>query len=517
MLTPLLFVLLALETACFADDLEKAAKTIRAADLQKHQVVLASDEYEGREAGSDGGHKAALYIVEQLQRSGLEPGGDDGTWFQPFGEGGTFESLEESNALRVFRDAAMKSSDVFRLKQGMAPLAISRAGTATGPIVFAGYGITAPEYGYDDYQGQKVKDAIVLVLDHEPQEKDAASRWNGDKPTKYSEWSHKIETAQKNGAAALLIVLDPLHHSGRGLPAEPGLSWPPENRNGTAAIPVAYLSLDAAETIAKAAGKDLKKLQQEIDQSGKPKGFRLARPAKLSVAYRGQPGRGQKNIVAVRRGKDPKLASEVVVVGAHYDHVGYGRFGSNSGRAGQIHNGADDNASGTCVLLEIAEALAGLQPMRTIALIWFDGEEKGLLGSKEWVRRPTIPGATIVSMLNLDMVGRNDLRDVKVGIEETPQGPKYPRFAAVLREAERQFRVSFDWRYMDNQKLLQRSDQWSFMEAGVPAAFFTGGLHGDYHTERDDWDRINYPKEELIGRIVLWTAYRIAGLDGAVR
>ncbi|MBI2931073.1 MAG: M28 family peptidase [Planctomycetes bacterium] len=506
-------VLLFIALEARADDLDKALRTIKAADLQKHQVVLASDAFEGREAGSEGGHKAALYISELLSKWGLEPGGQDDTWFQPFGGEVTYGDLAEANALRVYKDRTMRSCDLYKLNESLMPLRVGRAGTATGEIVFAGYGITAPEYEYDDYKGLKAKEAIVLVLDHEPQERDASSRWNGEKPTKYCDWEHKISNAERNGAAALMIVLDPVNHEERGIPEHDGLRWPGDVKEAKCRIPVVYLTADAAEGLAKLASKSLKQLQHEIDTTGKPRAFRVARPAKLSVAYRGLPGKGQKNIVAIWRGTD--RPDEYVVIGAHYDHVGFGRAGSN-GKAGEIHNGADDNASGTCALLEIAEALAVARPRRSIVCIWFDAEEKGLVGSQEWCRKPTVPMEKVVGMINLDMIGRNEVRDIKVGVEGGTH-PKYPKLAALMREAERVFQVRFDWDTIINQNLIQRSDHWNFMQAGVPATFLSGGLHGDYHTERDDADKINYPKEELIGRIVLWLAHRMAAMEGALK
>jgi len=497
--------------ACSGDDTDKLMKSIKVADLQKHQMTLASDAYEGRESGSDGGHKAALYITEHLQKWGLEPGGKDNTWFQPLG-GMTYGDLAEANSIVLYKDKTMKSSEVYKLNDALIPLRTCRPGSASGEIVFAGFGITSAEHDYDDYKGLKVKDAIVMVLDQEPQEKDTTSKWNGDKPTKYSEWDHKITNAEKNGAAALLIV-DP---DATGLPKYEDLEWPSEPAKSKYRIPVVYLTSSCGEELAKAASKSLKAVQSEIDVAGKPRTFTIKRPAKLSVAYKGPPGKGEKNIIGVVRGSDEKLKDEWVVVGAHYDHVGYGRFGSNGGKAGQIHNGADDNASGTCTLLEIAEAVAGLKPKRSIALMWFDAEERGLNGSKAWTGSPTFPTEKIVGMINLDMIGRNDVKMTCVGVEGG-KNPKYPKLVKLMQDAEKAFQIKFDWDYIDQQQLMQRSDHWSFMQAGVPATFFTGGLHADYHTERDDPEKINYPKEELIGRIAFWLAVKMAGMEGNLK
>jgi Zn-dependent M28 family amino/carboxypeptidase len=140
--------------------------------------------------------------------------------------------------------------------------------------------------------------------------------------------------------------------------------------------------------------------------------------------------------------------------------------------------------------------------------MWFDAEEKGLVGSRNWCDNPTVPIDTVAAMFNLDMVGRNDTTKIMVGVQKDDKTPKFAKFHAFLLEAERQFRLKFDWEGAD--AYVQRSDQWHFMEKGVPAAFFFAGLHADYHTDRDDVEKINFQKEELIGKIVFWLAYRMA-------
>ncbi len=517
----LLAALVVIAGTVHADDFDKALKAIRAGDIQKHQMILASDAYEGRESGAEGGHKAAMYIVDHLAKLGFEPGGQDGSWFQGLTGSITFGDMNESNYLKIFRDKSLKDSEVYKLNEAFVPMRTCRAGVAQGEIVFAGYGITAPEYTHDDYKNLKVKDCIVLVLDHEPQEKDAASAWNGDKPTKYSDWKYKIANAEEHGAIAVMIVMDPLNHDEPGLPKFEEFQWPADARLATCKLPVVYVTRACADALAKAAAtKPVKDLQADIDK-GFQKSFRVSRPCKLSVAYKGPVGKGQKNILALWRGSDEKLKEEYVVIGAHYDHVGYGKWGSNGGKAGQIHNGADDNGSGTSTLLDVAESVVMTKFKRSILLMWFDAEERGLNGSKAWCGSPTVRVDSVVGMLNLDMIGRNDVKDIKVGVERNGQGvqaePKYPKLVKLMEDAEKTFGLQFDWKYVEDQQLMQRSDHWSFMQVGVPATFFTGGLHGDYHTERDDPEKINYPKEELTGKIAFWMANRMANMEGNLK
>jgi hypothetical protein len=497
-----LFAALAFALAPQAPEAEKALKTIRAADIQRHQVYLASDELEGRDAGSDGGHRAGLHIAFHLMSLGFEGGATDGGYFQPFGGGGSLGELADANFFRVFKDPARRTSDSYKFGEGFAPHARSGIGSAQGQVVVAGYGITAAEFAYDDWKGvaAAVKGAMVLVLDGEPQEADEQSKFDGAKPTKYSEAAHKIEMAEKAGAAALLIA------SREGLAKRAEFAWPPPEKTAAAKIPVALVSAELADRLA---GKPLKDLRKDIDADLKPKSIKSPVAAEIALSPKPLPGRGQKNVLGIWRGVDPKLKDEYVVLGAHYDHVGRGLQGSNGGKRGEIHNGADDNASGTSTLLDIAEAMRETKPKRSFLLIWFDAEEKGLLGSAHWCATPTVPLEQVVAMINLDMVGRNAETKIAAGLEKEDKKPKYVKLAAVLQEAERRFRIKFDWD--DADPFIQRSDQWSFIQKGVPAAFFFGGLHADYHTERDDVEKINFPKEELIGKIAFWIAMRLAG------
>ncbi len=215
---------------------------------------------------------------------------------------------------------------------------------------------------------------------------------------------------------------------------------------------------------------------------------------------------GMKNVIAVRPGTDP--GGEWVAIAAHYDHLGM--------KDDKLHLGADDNGSGTSVLLEIAEAATKAKFRRSIVFFWFDGEELGLYGSKAWVAEPTLPIASCAVMLNVDMVGRNDPHQLIVCLEKDERGaPRYPLWATAIRGSESLYDVKFDWNAADH--LIRRSDNWPFMEKGVPAAFFTGGLHDDYHKPTDTLDRIDFGKEERVGRVLYSIVERCANYPGKFR
>ena len=220
---------------------------------------------------------------------------------------------------------------------------------------------------------------------------------------------------------------------------------------------------------------------------------------------------GRKNLVARWPGRDRARREEYVVVGAHYDHVGLGYKGSNTqagGKAGEVHNGADDNASGASVLLDLAQAVTRAKFSRSVVFIWFDAEEQGLAGSKAWTANPTLDLEKCVAMINCDMIGRNETRKIYAGVDRDKEGKaRFPKWEAAARDVEKAYGLEFDWKWF--QPHIKRSDHWPFMEKGVPAIFFTGGLHADYHTHRDDLEKINFEKEELVGR-VLFTLLRKA-------
>ncbi len=451
------------------EDLDKALKSLKAVDIQKHQVYIASDELEGRDSGSDGGHKASLYIVEHLQKCGFEPAGADGGWFQPFGAGGVTGELADANVVRLFKDSSMKANELFKLGDSLRPDPASRGGSATGVVAYA----PADE----DWKSISPKGLVAMV----PEGGDLKAR---------------AAAAEKAGATALLVVAaDKLPAA---LPA-----WPPAGEAVTDkhGIPVVWITQELGAKLASAAGKKL----------ADGKAFKGTKPVQVSVSPKGIPGKGTKNVLGVWKGRDEKLAEEYVVIGAHYDHVGKGFSRSNGGKPGQIHNGADDNGSGTSTLLEVAEAVKELKPRCSIVLMWFDGEENGLLGSAHWTGSPTRPIDKCRFMINLDMIGRNDIKQILVGVEKEQGTPKYPKLVALLGEAEKRFGIRFDMEGADD--LIRRSDHWNFMAKGSPAVFFTGGLHADYHTERDKVEKINFPKEELIGKIAVFLAWKVANSE----
>jgi hypothetical protein len=456
---------------------------------------LADDAREGRGVGTPGVAAAAAYLGEGFRAAGFAPGGDDGSFLQRFEM--PIEIHVETASLALRGAPLARGSD-------FEPFLASADGSASGTPVFAGYGISAPELGYDDYHEIDVAGRIVLVLDDRPSGKKSPLR--GPQAAELLRRAYKIANARARGAVAVLVA--PAGPSGKDpiLPGNAGRDWAnPTQQAG--ALPSLAVSWQAASRIVAAAGGEtLAARKARIDRSGKPASASLP-GAELSLAVVVERRRGlEANVVAILEGSDPALRKEAVVIGAHYDHLGRGEFGSLApDRRGEIHNGADDNASGAAGLLELARVFGSQpRPRRSLVLAAFSGEEAGLVGSREYAATPPIPLASTVAMLNLDMIGR--LRGATLFVFGTETSPDFPKLVGSAAEAA-QLGVNL------NQGAFAPSDQTSFLAQGVPVLFFFTGTHGAYHTPDDDAAEIDGPGEAAVLRVVYQAARELLNAD----
>jgi hypothetical protein len=451
------------------------ARAIDAGALADDIAWLAEDAREGRGLGTRGLQAAAEYLAEGFREAGFEPLGDEGGFFQSF-EMPVSIRVEEGE-LRLHGDPG---EEPLRPGEDFAALLSSENGSAESELVFAGYGISDDESGYDDYRGLEVEGRLVLVLDAQPGGEAApieAARGAG-----FMNRAYKLLNARQHGAAGLLIA--PSVEEVEGLPAGAGST----GRNPTlmsSGILALGVSRETAERlIASGGGDSLADLQASIDESGQPASRVLPR-ARVSAKTAVERREGTvKNVIARLPGADPELASQVVVVGAHYDHLGEGEYGTLApGRRGEIHNGADDNASGTAGLLALARAFgSGPRPRRSLILAAFTGEEAGLVGSSRYVEAPPVPIQDTVAMINLDMIGRpREGRVIAFGTESSP------RFGDLARKAADGTGV----RVRLEPGARGPSDQLSFYEKGVPVLSFFTGVHQEYHTPDDDSEVID--------------------------
>lgn len=486
--------------------LSKGLNIITPELLQGHVNFLASDALLGRNTPSPGLDTAAAYIVRHFRAFGVQPVGN--TFFQPVPLVNI--ALGEDNSVTITQNGDSKA---LAIKTQFVPYDITGSGECEGELVFAGFGITAPEYNYDDYQGIDVKGKVVCVMRHEPGENDSTSVFNGKAFTRYAWLDYKMENAINHGAVGMLVLTDPANHemiSPRGFP------WPSLSRilpkdalplvmqnPAEKKIPVVHVGRDIMERMFGSVDS-MKNVQKRIDQENKPHSVDFAGiTIHLKTTVTEIPVRSQ-NVIGIVPGTDPVLKNEYVVVGAHYDHVGFKR--DHKEGEDYINNGADDNASGTSGMLAVAQAFSKMpKPKRTVIFIAFSAEEKGLYGSKAYVNNPLFPLDKTVAMLNLDMIGRNNIDSLF--LEGANHSPDLTEI--VKQENEK---VGFKLQ-TDEETYVGRSDHASFYNKNVPFVFFFTGEHPDYHTPRDNPDTVNPKKIARVSQLIFRTAWYLANDD----
>ena len=492
----LLAVFLLVSTAISA-----ATPAVDADRLIDHIKFLASDELKGRASGSPELERAADYIAQQFKEIGLRPGGDDGTWFEPFeltagvtvGDGNSLVIADRTRSVRLTLGSTYYPLSAVPNDSPSIPSERDEK----LPLVFAGYGLAAPERHYDDYAGVNVNGKAVIIFSHEPQENNPSSPLNGTRPMPQTTLYQKAAVAHGLGARLLIVVSDPTHSTDQGLYRafeevpdldEAGMAVLRVRRNEMQPLLDAW-GLDA---LAIQIDRDLRPRSQVIKDASVDYTEFLARTRKVV-----------RNVVGVLSGSDPSKAGEAIVIGAHYDHVGLGgRLSMTPERAGEIHNGADDNASGTASVIEIARAAMADRSRfpRTLIFVTFAGEERGLLGSTHYVASPPVSMGETIAMLNLDMVGRSRGAVDVSGLDNT-----------VVKDdlmAAAQATGGIDIK--QEGPGAGRSDDSSFLAARVPAVNFFTGFHADYHRPTDDWEKIDKAGTARVATLALEFAARLA-------
>jgi hypothetical protein len=433
--------------------------------------TLTENRMEGRGDGTKGLVRAERFLESRYKSLGLLSAGAQG-FLQPFTVT-TGAKLKGKNHL-IYQLAEKKQE--LKLEQDFVPFSFSESGSASAPLVFAGYGVTADEFGYDDYAGIAVKDKIAVILRYEPAT--FAAKTGNQGLTHHSQLITKAINARNHGAKGLILVNGKLGDGEEDLLTRFGSVSGPEN----VGILFAQVKNNIAQNWFQAVGKSLKDVQEQINSSGKPASVAFPEDLHAVISIQIQTTRATvNNVLAYLPGK----TDEYVILGAHYDHLGRGNSDSLApSQIGQIHPGADDNASGTAGLLELARLFAPMkgQLQRGILFASFAGEELGLLGSAAWVKNPTKPLDKAVAMLNMDMIGR--IKDDKVYIGGVGTGSTFQK---ILEGARDDSRLKFDY----SQGGYASSDHTSFVAQKIPVLFFFSGLHADYHKPSDTWDKIN--------------------------
>lgn len=458
------------------------AETITAAKLKKHLYIVAGDEMEGRETGKPGQYKAAKYIIEQFKAAGLQPGAGNGEWEQPF-------ILQQDTLIQSTIQAGGKTFTFGQEFYASVKEAKNQQLGAT-PAIFAGYGVTTE--AMDPYKGAPEGDKIVVIADTDA----------GKKGTPITE---RLRNAANHGAVAVFIVSERNNLGGRGgaRMRRTGLYWP--MMQTMEYIPNTYfVSPEVASAIF---GKQWPELL-DAAKSG------TAAPATGQVAAlefsKGIEEIKSSNVLGILPGTD--LKDEYVFLTAHYDHIGVIN--------GEIHNGADDDGSGTVAIIAMADAFmkakkAGKGPRRTVVFMTVSGEEKGLLGSQYYTDHPIYPLAQTVTDLNIDMIGRIDddhkkdtnyvyiIGDDKLSSDLRP----------ISEAANAHTGLQLDYKYNDPNdpnRFYYRSDHYMFAQHKIPIIFYFNGVHADYHRAGDTPDKIHYNLLTKRAKLVFYTAWEVA-------
>ena len=466
----------------------------------RHDVqFLASPELTGRGVDTPGIRLARDYLAAEFARAGLRPGGDNGDFFQPF-DVAVGVTVNQPSSLTLDQNASLE------LNKDWIPLGLSKSDNVEGELVFAGYGITAKENGYDDYADVNVKGKIVLILRYEPAPTDDKSPFKT--PPEYSVHAAlrtKANNARDHGAVGMILV--DLNHDNEAQPEL--LSTRNSLWRGGNSVVAAQVRREVLQKWLDARGVSLRDFKQKIDRTGKPASMAIpGAMAKLQMTLKEDHERAE-NVVGILPGADPNLRDQRVVIGAHYDHLGFGHFGALDRQAeGKVHPGADDNASGTAVLLELARRMAKLpvKPDRTIVFAAFSGEELGLYGSRHYIESSNSPSA-IKAMINLDMVGR--LRENRLTVFGARSGENLSDLVTKNARA-----LGLD---ITDSNDVGRSDHMSFYSKKIPVLHFFTGTHGDYHRATDTWDKLNFEGMAKISDLVLVTALEIANRKEPIR
>ena len=553
-------LLLTLATAAdLAADDETAAIEQRLADAVQY---LASDELEGRGINTKGLDLAAEYIATQFAEAGLKAELFDGTPMQKFSVT-TSAKVGTKNSLAFVGKADEGEPQRLELKLGedFTPLAVGGSGSIDLPLVFVGYGITGNGENYDDYAGIDVEGKAVVILRHEPQQDDPESVFNGTKQSEHAPFRRKVSNAFEHGAAAIVFCSDQVEirrsatrahkrwqealdklaqqHAEFKTTEKPDLEQMESQLAGIDELlqqvaagadklratfdpvlsfasggtgsqhrdfPVVFSRREVVDELLKAGLQtDLATLESEIDDGPKPRSQPLPDWRIVGEVEVERVETEVKNVVAVLEGEGP-LAEEVLVIGAHYDHVGRREQGSGEADQDLINNGADDNASGVAAMIEVARTMAQRpqKPRRTVVFIAFAAEERGLLGSGHYVANPLFPVDKTVAMLNMDMVGR--LRDEKLTIfgSGTASG-----FSELLTELNEQHGFNLT----QNPSGFGPSDHAAFYGKEVPVMHFFTGVHKDLHKPSDEFDKLNVAGMRRVTAMVTEIAVELAESD----
>ncbi len=454
-------------------------------EIKSHINYLASDELKGRDSGSEEIFEAAEYIADEFAEYGLKPA-FDGDYFQEFSFIKSIELTDNNNLIFTENENQITP----KLWEEYVTVPFSGNANIDAKLVFTGFGISATDLNYDDYEGVDVRDKIVIVFRNTPEPNVPHSEFD-----KYSPLRKKASVARDKGAAAIIFI-NPYDENKI---SDDLVEFNFDRGGSVTGFSVVSIKRNFIESILKDEGINLKDIYDDILETKKPSSFELKNvSAKISTEVKEVEATSW-NVGGFLEGNDPSLKNEWLIIGAHFDHLGMGGEGSlYRGKEPQIHNGADDNASGTTGVLELAEKFASVknQLKRNIAFFTFSGEELGLLGSDYLVNHLPFPVENAITMINMDMIGR--LKDSSLIVYGTGTSSNWKEL--LNQDNIYGFKLTF------NDEGFGPSDHSSFYGKKIPVLFFFTGTHEDYHKPSDDVDKINVDGE----REILEYVYNVA-------
>ena len=472
--------------------------------LRANLTYLASDEVGGREAGTVGEKLAADFIASELDKYGVKPFGDNGTYFNNFT---LLVTTPDPSAYVQLLDK--KGNAVKNYRQKMEIVTSSKHTSALNTeaqLVFAGYGIDAPEYGYNDYQNLDVKGKIVLVLDGEPSNDDPKF-FDGKKATKYARVAEKINIAVSKGAVSVITTTSSLKRFSWsqliGFWTRAGFSI--DRPNNTSISPYAIVPDSIMSELLGGSKYSLADLQKMSEANEKLPVFSLNSKVRMNIPKPIIERRNAKNVIGIIEGTDPVLKNEYVAVSAHYDHDGT--------HDGEVYNGADDDGSGTVGVLEIGRLFAKNKTnKRSVLVVFHTAEEKGLLGS-EYLSDTSPLLKNMVGLINMDMIGRESVDSIHV-IGSDRLSTEYHKL--IVEANKRTVNMTMDFKYNapnDPNRFYFRSDHFNYARKGVPIVFFFDDMRKEYHRPTDDVHLINFDKIAKVATLSYSILEEVANLD----
>jgi Zn-dependent M28 family amino/carboxypeptidase len=509
-------------------------QSISSEELKMHLQFLSSDELEGRDTGEPGLQIAARYLAVQAGHLGLLPLDADKDYLQPFYIREKAYDWENSHTTILLADSV---TSVNRKSFYMFPAPQGDKTVIEGEVVFAGYGINDETHNYNDFENIDIKDKVVLIMNRAPMNEDGTeAQFDNDKWSGMQNFQYKMQYIYSQEPRAVLIVMDPKSGMESIEDVNPAIArylgksreLKPDKDVGAgpgAPAGMVLIHRSVADDLLEASGKSLEDLQLEIDQNLAPRSF-LLKDTKVKIELNMSTNDLEiYNVFGVIEGSDPKLKEEMVIYTAHYDHVG------TDGQGG-VFNGADDNASGSVALIEVAEAFMKekKRPKRSIGILWVSAEEIGLFGSQYFADHPLVDRKNIAAVINLDMLGRTrteeDEKSKRRGLTIQPGdsvkvigGLQSKVLMDLNNKSLDEMGLVGNYEYnniSDPNRYFYRSDHINFARKDIPVLFYSTGTHSDYHMLTDVEERIDYDKFLKMTRFSFKVGYNVAQYNNSI-